>query len=91
MKKDCIGDFVQAWGDWDNTRPPSAFDWDSRFADAGYYRVNVSVVNILEYNWFGIDEWCKEQFGKTHYFWSTATTVWFESEKDAMLFILRWS
>ncbi len=91
MKKDCIGDFVQAWRDWDNTRPLSlAHKWDSRFADAGYYRVNVSVVNI-EYNWLDITEWCKEQFGKTHYYWSTTNTVWFESEKDATLFILKWS
>lgn len=91
MKKDCIVDFVQAWRNWDKTRPLDlAHKWDSRFADAGYYRVNVSPTTV-QYHWLEINKWCQEQFGKTHYCWSTNNTFWFESEKDAMLFILRWS
>jgi hypothetical protein len=90
MKKDCIGDFVQAWRDWDKTRPLGlAHNWDSRCTDAGYYRVNVSPTTV-QHHWIDMHKWCQQQFGKTHYFWSTTNTAWFESEKDAMLFILRW-
>jgi hypothetical protein len=34
--------------------------------------------------------WCEQQFGKDHYAW-TGSTFWFETEKDATLFGLRWA
>ena len=34
-------------------------------------------------------DWCKEQFGSEHFAW-TGSKVWFETEKDAIMFTLRW-
>jgi hypothetical protein len=40
--------------------------------------------------WSEIHRWCSDQFGSAHYSW-TGSTFWFEDEKDAILFALRWS
>jgi len=34
-------------------------------------------------------DWCIKEFGKGHIAW-TGSKFWFESEKDAIMFTLRW-
>ena len=34
-------------------------------------------------------DWCGEQFGSEHFAW-TGSKFWFETEKDAIMFTLRW-
>jgi len=95
MKLDCIQNFIQAWKQWDrvedrgqdseSTRP----FWNLRFQDAGYYRIEPSRKSISEY-WPEMHHWCEQQFGRDHYAW-TGSTFWFENEKDAIVFSLRWS
>jgi hypothetical protein len=90
MKKDCIGDFVQAWKDWDIAQHNNCPMWHTRFAEAGYYRAIASETST-RYRWRDLLVWCHEQLGGDHYFWSGDNIFWFESEQDAMLFILKWS
>jgi hypothetical protein len=62
-------------------------DWDKRFATQGYYYVPIpirkgSIIQIIE--------WCNTQFGKDHFSFA-AGKIWFETEKAANWFVLRWS
>lgn len=60
-------------------------DWDRRFKEQGYYSVPISKGSIIK-----IIEWCNETFGKEHFSF-TAGKIWFETEKAATWFSLRWS
>jgi hypothetical protein len=94
MTKDCIHDFIQAWKQWDqvedqgrngeSTRP----FWNLRLQDAGYYGIEPSREAIRDH-WQEMHHWCEQQFGKNNYAW-TSSTFWFESDRAAMLFTLRW-
>jgi hypothetical protein len=95
MKLDCILDFITAWKEWDltedqgrngeSTRP----FWNLRLQDAGYYGIEATREAIRDH-WQVMHHWCEQQFGKDHYAW-TGSTFWFETEKDATLFGLRWA
>lgn len=86
MKKDCIQDFVKSWRDVDGPCPYFP-PWNRRFRDAGYYHaVFVGGGDC----WREAHQWCVKQFGAPHYAW-VGNDFWFETDKDAMLFTLRWS
>lgn len=57
------------------------------FEQAGFY--SVSLGNNWGAEWPDIHKWCQEKFGREHYTW-TGSTFWFENEKDAILFALKW-
>lgn len=86
MKKDCILDFCEGWKDYDTGFDPSLPSWSSRFRDAGYYQAELKHFHL----WNETHKWCRENFGERHYAWA-GNTFWFENEKDAVLFILKWS
>jgi len=86
--KDCIQDFVKAWKQMDGSHLINR-KWHLRFEDAGYYRMVPSRENTT-YHWGEIHQWCEQQFGRDHYAW-TGDIFWFENERDAMLFALRWA
>ena len=64
-------------------------DWNRILADRGYvsvpigYRVRQQGDRTIRL------AWCVEQFGEEHYAW-TGSNFWFETEKDAIMFSLRW-
>jgi hypothetical protein len=58
-------------------------DWNDLFEIAGYVSVDLSPKNKDCYLW------AREQFGLEHIAW-TGSKFWFESEKDAIMFTLRW-
>lgn len=89
--KDCIQDFIESWKIYDkqNYNPNQVYPpWTKRFVDYGYYSVSLSG-NALENNWQEVHKWCEDQFGGRHYAW-TGSVFWFETEKDANWFTLRW-
>ena len=90
--KDCIQDFIDSWKVYDkqqNYNPSQVYPpWTKRFVDNGYYSVSLSG-NALENNWQEVHKWCEDQFGGRHYAW-TGSVFWFETEKDANWFTLRW-
>jgi len=100
MTKDCIKDFIRAWKEWDRAEPKdSQFKvwnesviqpfWNTRFQDAGYYSAEPSRESIRGY-WQEMHRWCEEQFSPDHYAW-TGSTFWFETERNALLFSLKWA
>lgn len=89
MKKDSIRDFVSAWVQYDGNKNVGSLNlvWPRRFKEAGYYGVPL---HNTSNNWPEIHRWCSDQFGVTHYGW-TGSIWWFESERDAAIFTLRWA
>ena len=90
--KDCIHDFIEAWKAWDLTQRPKSTQtrlWSLRFRDAGYYRVEPSSGSVT-HNWQEMHSWCEEHIGARHYAWAGGT-FWFESDRAAVLFALRWA
>jgi hypothetical protein len=92
MKRDCIQDFVENWQLWD-TKTKSHFGnqpvWNNRFRDAKYYSIVPSVLNTSQH-FIEMHYWCEHYFGREHYA-NTGYTFWFESERDAAWFALRWA
>lgn len=85
--KDCIQDFVAAWKSLDSADGISKhIHWDTRFQDAGYFSVEFNALK----NWQEVHEWCRRWIGEEHYSW-TGSVFWFESEKAASWFALKWS
>lgn len=62
-------------------------DWNRVLAEKGYYSIQAGGTKAIA-NWRECHAWCKEQFGE-HYTW-TGSKFWFETEEDAMLFVLKW-
>jgi hypothetical protein len=91
--KDCIQDFVESWKGYDSNikgnlqLPNCPKNWESRLRDAGYYRAMYAGYGQ---KWPDVHKWCEEHVGKKHYAW-TGFTFWFDSEKNAILFALRWA
>ena len=56
---------------------------------AGYHPVQVGLLG-REGEWQEIHQWCRDHIGEQNYSW-TGSTFWFETERDAVLFALRWS
>ena len=64
-------------------------DWNSILADRGYVPVPVGYRPRQQGDRTVRLAWCQEQFGEEHYAW-TGSNFWFETEKDAIMFALRW-
>lgn len=60
-------------------------DWYSIFKNKGYY-----YAQVRQGKWQDIHKWCQETVGEQYYAWH-GEHFWFEYEKDAVLFALRWS
>ena len=58
-------------------------NWNDLFLLNGYISVDFGPGNKWGYSW------CCEQFGSEHFAW-TGSNFWFETEKDAIMFTLRW-
>lgn len=41
------------------------------------------------FSWQEMHNWCKEKFGAEQYTW-TGSLFWFQNERDAIMFMLRW-
>ena len=68
--------------------------WNERFAREGYYKVELTRNPISNWTsdsiWWGdVHDWCKKHCGRDHYAW-VGETFWFETEANAIEFILRW-
>lgn len=55
---------------------------------AGYYSVLLGVAG--HHKWVDVHSWCKEHVGHDNYTW-TGSMFWFDTEKDAMFFTLKWA
>jgi hypothetical protein len=71
--------------DWDHS---TAARVREEYQAAGYYPVKCPLQGRAG-EWQDIHRWCCEHMGKDHYSW-TGSTFWFENERDAILFTLRW-
>lgn len=58
------------------------------FEQAGLY--SAAIGDLDNSDWQDLHQWCRQQFNRDHYTW-TGSTFWFENEKDAVLFTLRWA
>ncbi len=99
MKKlDRITDFIQTWENYEISGISyNSVTWNRRFREAGYVGVEkyFSSFDVMEET-IG---WCEMTFGKGHYAYLAvlsprhrfAYNFWFETDKDAMLFSLRWT
>ena len=58
-------------------------NWNGLFLLNGYIPVDLIPKNNECY------DWCREQFGSEHFAW-TGSKFWFKTEKDAIMFTLRW-
>lgn len=65
-------------------RKGSPVNWTEVLRSGGYYHVIPDISN-----WSEMHTWCNEQFGSDRYAWN-GSNFWFETEKDAMLFLLKW-
>lgn len=90
--KDKLEDFIQAWRkydrDGDKTHTNLTGVWSGRLHDAGYYSVDIS--GKVPFPYSKAQQWCIDTIGKGRYCFLTNHSFWFENERDAMLFTLRW-
>jgi hypothetical protein len=90
-KLDNIQEFMNAWKSYDYHRvhlEPNR--WQRRFQEAGYFSVALSrnATNAIDKE--VVVNWCTENF-ENRFAWVVDSYVfWFETDKDAMLFSLRW-
>ncbi len=94
MKKlDSIQDFIAAWEPDSNTNNYTTFtDWRRRFEEAGYFKVNMPFKGHDDL----IDaiHWCDDSIGAKNYAYISyfyGFIFYFQTEKEAMFFALRWS
>lgn len=91
--KRCIKDFIISCQEQDKKNV--VYDqWNGRFAREGYYKVELTRDPINNWTrdyiwWRDVHDWCVHQFGLDHYA-SVGETFWFETEANAIEFILRW-
>lgn len=62
--------------------------WAEVFGRIGY--TSITLERNSHSNWGSIHQWCKEEIGTDHYTW-TGSIFWFEYEKDATMFALKWA
>ena len=74
---------VQAWS------RSTAARVREEFRTAGYLPIQARILG-QDGEWQKIHRWCRENIGEQHYSW-TGSTFWFETERAAMLFALRWT
>ncbi len=87
--KDNIRDFTESWRRYDiplTNRTDTRINWSTRYRAAGYYSAQPSNLE----HWGQIHQWCRDYIGEQRYCW-TGSTFWFESQKDQVLFLLRWA
>jgi hypothetical protein len=96
-KRDNIADFISAWKQWDTRwdfsyRHGGAFS--NRFSDAGYPSVSMNIPLQHEVE---VKTWLNENFGNNYFMHRMAGAeifrilIFFNTEQDKVLFILRWS
>jgi hypothetical protein len=61
--------------------------WDKILPEQGYIGVDLTTDAVSK--WQELHKWCQEHIGEEHYSW-TGYKFWFEKEKDAIMFVLRW-
>lgn len=79
-----IGEFVsqvQEYREYEGILTP--IDWNDLLEDAGYYSIEFRPKT--QACW----DWCAKEFGLGHIAW-TGSKFFFETEKDAIMFTLRW-
>lgn len=64
------------------------YDWRWAFDKMNY--PSVLLGSASHQQWTEVHAWCQEHVGEQHYAW-TGSRFWFDQEKDAMLFALKWS
>jgi hypothetical protein len=64
---------------------PEPLDWNVKLEEGGYYSVDLRSAE----HWTDIHQWCRGQYGQENYSWS-GTRFWFQTDREAMLFALRW-
>lgn len=67
---------------------PPTIDWNNMLESGGYICISSGKLG-----WTGefreAAQWCREQFGREHYYF-TGGSFWFDREEDAVMFALRW-
>ena len=71
---------------WDHT---TAKNMQEEYQAAGYYPVQLGMLGLVG-EWQECHRWCRDYIGENHYSW-TGSTFWFETEKAAIWFALRWA
>ena len=79
-----IGEFTRL-----TKKSANVFDisWVRLYEQQGYIRISLAPEKY-QY-WAEIQEWCRLNVGEEHYDW-TGNIFWFDDEKNATLFALRW-
>ena len=60
----------------------------ARLRAAGFYPAELG--STWDGDWPAVHDWCREHVGEDHYTW-TGGTFWFEKDRDAVSFSLKWS
>ena len=89
MKKLSLREFVTAYQEIDriNRTDLTSINWNTRLQQAGYHSIHLN----LKYVGQDIVSWCEKNYGPNNFTWTGNDTFWFNTEKDAVLFALRWS
>lgn len=61
----------------------------TEYNEAGYYSVKAGLLGVRD-EWQEMHRWCRDCVGEDHYSW-TGSTFWFENQRDAIMFALRWA
>lgn len=84
--RDFANDRVRMIRDWDHS---TAARVQEEYQAAGYHPVELGTLGLVN-EWQECHRWCREHIGEDHYSW-TGSTFWFETDKAAVLFALRWT
>lgn len=63
------------------------FDWNTALADAGYIGIELETGSGIEMQSALLN--CFVMFGADHVAW-TGSKIWFENQRDAVIFTLKW-
>lgn len=66
---------------------PQGKTWREHLANLGFTYADAGA-DATEQHWTEMHEWCHKQFGD-RYTW-TGSRFWFNDERDAILFIIKW-
>jgi hypothetical protein len=88
MKKISLREFVDAYQEIDriNRIDYTSINWNTRLQQAGYHFIHLNLKYVRQ----DIISWCEKNYG-TNFAWTGNDTFWFNTEKDAVLFALRWA
>lgn len=85
--KDFVREYLDSVDEIDNYNQSQFKEWNKILESGGYISVQFQNTND---NTRQVGQWCREKFGVEHYYW-TGGSFWFETEKAAVLFALRWA